>query len=243
MRSLSAHELIEAWDGAEAEAAHPRLERLLRMAVDSDDIDGDTLGRRNQRLIGLRRLLCGSQPIEVAARCRCGVENELTVPAEAIEAAPVPPPGARAIVEIAGRAIPARPPTMADLPAIAGFADAGLARSALLARCLDGAGGDDLGDPEAVLATLGEQFEAMDPAADLRLSVNCVACGASLSVVVDLAVFVSRDIGRRVATLMDEIDSLARAYGWSENAILALPPGRRRRYVAIVRGEGTGGAG
>jgi hypothetical protein len=242
MRPLSAYDLIDAWDGPEAETPHARLERLLRSVVEGDDIDGDTLGRRNQRLIGLRRLLCGSRPLEVAARCRCGVENELTVPAEAIDTAPVPPPEARTTVEIAGRTISARPPTMTDLSAIAGFADPDKARAALLARCVDGAINDDLNAPDAVLAALAARFEAMDPAADLRLSVNCVGCAAPLSVMVDFAVFVSRDIGRQVAALMGEIDCLARAYGWSETAILALPPGRRRRYIAMVRGEPIGGA-
>ena len=74
-----------------------------------------------------------------------------------------------------------------------------------------------------------------------RLSVDCVGCGAPLLVVVDLAMFVGRDIARQVKDLTGEVDSLARAYGWSEAEILALPPVRRHRYVAMLRGEMFGG--
>ena len=241
MRPLSAHDLMAAWDGPETETPHARLERLLSMVVNDDDLGRDSLGRRNQRLIGLRRALCGPQPIEVIARCGCGTENEITLPSEAIETAPVPAPHQRTTVAIGGRTVTARLPTMADLNAIASLGDSAEAKAALLARCLDSANDDDPIDPDRLLAVLAERFEAMDPVADLRMSVRCVGCDAPLSVVVDLASFVSRDIGRQVVTLMGEVDCLARAYGWAEADILALPLPRRRRYVAMVRGEPLGG--
>lgn len=243
MRSLSASELIEAWDGPEAETSHARLERVLGVVLDAAELRRDTLGRRNQRLIALRRSLCGPRPVEVAARCQCGIDNEATVPVDAIEAAPVPAPDQRTAVAIGGRTVSARPPVMEDLMAIAGFRDLGQAAAALLARCVDAANDDDLAEPGPLVAALAERFEAMDPAADVRLSIRCVGCGTPLSVVVDLAASVSRDIAHQVAALMAEIDCLARAYGWSEAAILALPPGRRRRYVAMVQGETLGGIG
>ncbi len=248
MRALSALALVEAWDGPVAETAHARLDRVLRMVVDGDDIASDTLGRRNQRLIALRRHLCGPRPIEAVARCGCGADNEVSIPSDAIEAAPVPAPGARITVEVGGRTVNARLPNMADLAAIAGLADADRACAALLARCTDASheGGDNddaVIDPDAVLAALAGRFDAMDPAADVRLAIHCVGCGTPLSVVIDFAAFVSRDIGQQVMRLLSEIDCLARAYGWTETAILALPPARRQRYVAMVRGEPVGGIG
>ena len=249
MRALSALALVEAWDGPVAETAHARLDRVLRMVVDDEDIANDTLGRRNQRLIALRRHLCGPRPIEAVARCGCGADNEVSIPADAIEAAPVPAPGTRITVEVGGRTVNARPPNMADLAAIAGLADADIACAALLARCTDASndgGGDDddsITDPDAVLTALAARFYAMDPAADVRLAIHCVGCGTPLSVVIDFAAFVSRDIGQHVMRLLSEIDCLARAYGWTETAILALPPARRQRYVAMVRGEPVGGIG
>lgn len=239
MRSLPALELIEAWEAPPGEPAHLRLGRLLAQALDGEDIGADTLGRRNQRLIALRRALCGSRPILAAARCDCGVDNEVTVPADAIEAAPTPSHGAQVTVQVGGRRLVARLPTMADLAAVAPLGSPGAARAALLARCAE-PGGEPL-DPEAALATLGTCFEAIDPAADVRLSVTCAGCAAQLSVLVDLAEFVGRDVGHHVAALLGEVDCLARAYGWSEADILALPPGRRHRYVSLVRDQPMGG--
>ena len=87
MRPLTALELIEAWDAPAPQpkplSAHFRLERLLAVALDGEDIGSDTLGRRNQRLIALRRALGAVRPIEAVAHCGCGVENEVAVPAEA----------------------------------------------------------------------------------------------------------------------------------------------------------------
>jgi hypothetical protein len=34
--------------------------------------------------------------------------------------------------------------------------------------------------------------------------------------------------------LMGEVDALARAYGWPEQAILQLSPARRARYLEMV---------
>jgi hypothetical protein len=33
---------------------------------------------------------------------------------------------------------------------------------------------------------------------------------------------------------MAEVDTIARAYGWTEAEILALPADRRRRYLALA---------
>ena len=239
MRPLSAAVLMEAWDAPAPEGVHVRLERLLSVALDGADISGDTLGRRNQRLIALRRSLGMLRPIEAKGRCGCGVDNEVIIPADAIEAAPTPPTGAVVSVEVDGRTLLARLPTMADLASVASMTDPAAAGAALVRRCLDPAN-DDAVNSETVLLALGSAFEAVDPAADIRLAVTCAGCGEPLRVAVDLANFIGRDVAAQLAGLTGEIDALARAYGWSEADILALPPVRRRRYVAMVRGEMLG---
>ena len=242
MRSLSPLELIEAWDAPTAPAAHFRIEALLQAALDGRDISGDTLGRRNQRLLDLRRALGVGRELEAVARCGCGVENELTVPVAAIAGAPTPAPGDRAVVDLDGRRLVARLPTMADLAAVAPIGDPRAAADALLIRCLDPANDHPPLDTAAALRALGPRLEALDPAADIKLAVACVGCGAALTVSVDLALFIGREIGRLVATLLGEVDCLARAYGWTETEILALPASRRCRYVALVRGDSLGDA-
>jgi hypothetical protein len=49
-----------------------------------------------------------------------------------------------------------------------------------------------------------------------------------------VAAFVWEEIEACAARLLDDVHVLARAYGWSERAILALPEMRRAAYLERV---------
>lgn len=234
MRRLSEAELLAVWDGSvPGEPPHARLGRVLASALPGEPLATDTLGRRNQRLIALHADLVGG-PIAARAACvHCHTDNEFEVPADAIAAAPAPTSDARATLDWDGARIVARLPTMADLDAVAGLAPSD-ARGTLLAMCANALVEDE------VSSALAEAFEALDPAAVVRLSISCAGCDAPLSVDVDLAAFVEASIEARVEVHLSEIDIVARAYGWSEAEILALSPARRARYVARLSGEPSG---
>ena len=53
---------------------------------------------------------------------------------------------------------------------------------------------------------------------------------------VDIARILATEIVIAADTLMDDIHDLALAYHWSEEAILALAPVRRRGYLQRLRG-------
>jgi hypothetical protein len=70
----------------------------------------------------------------------------------------------------------------------------------------------------------------------------CPACGAPVEALFDVPAFVVPELRRQAVEVYTEVHLLARAYGWSEAVILALPGARRRRYAELVREGQAGGA-
>lgn len=224
MGTLGAADLVDMWTPRERGAAHGRLAPLLALEAEGVAIGNDTLGARNQRLLAFHRTYVGAAMEARVACAACGTANEFPVPAEAILACPAP--SANAPVKVGHARL--RLPRMDDLEAVAGEVDP---PAALLARChISGA------LPSATAA--GSAFEAADPAAAVQVKVACAQCGSVARASVDVAAFVAAALDQLVDGLIHDVDRLARAYGWAEREILALPAGRRRRYVALAAGAG-----
>src|SRR6185436_19956557 len=70
----------------------------------------------------------------------------------------------------------------------------------------------------------------------LDCETSCPACGTRLELSLDARDLVvpERDVADYAARLTTEVHQLARAYGWSEESILAMGPVRRRRYLSLV---------
>lgn len=229
MQIRAVEQLVAVWDGgAQNEPPHSRLGRVLERLMPDAPLTDDTLGRRNQRLIALHGEIVGGAIEAVAACPACATENEFDVPITAIAEASVPPVGGH----VAAGGLRARVPVMADLAAIAGLPPEMAART-LLRRCLDGA---PLTIDDVTLAALGAAFEQADPAAVVRLASACAQCGATMTVEVDIAAFVAGAVERKVAAQLMQVAVLARAFGWSESEILALPAARRVRYMMMIEG-------
>lgn len=234
MAPLSAAQLIALWEPSSAAPAHQRLEPLLAVLHPGEAIDRDTLGARNRRLLALHAAL-GDGPIEARLRCdQCGTDNSFAVPAADILACPVPDPAVRVGIRVGSRRLTFRLPCMADLKAVAAC-DPDEALGSIVARCTIGRGADAV--PAAALARLSARFEALDPAARIVVDLGCAECGSALRASVDLAEFVATAVDRLADQLQREIHLIASAYGWTEREILALPPSRRRRYVAMIAAQ------
>jgi hypothetical protein len=74
----------------------------------------------------------------------------------------------------------------------------------------------------------------LDGQADVSLDLNCAACAHRWQAPFDPAAFLLREVAEYAARLTTEVHQLARAYGWSEESILAMGPVRRRRYLSLV---------
>jgi hypothetical protein len=81
-----------------------------------------------------------------------------------------------------------------------------------------------------------DALEALDPNAELSLSVHCGVCGQHSLAQLDLGVLLWDEIDGHAHALLAEVDTLARAYGWTESEVLALSAARRAAYLAMVSG-------
>lgn len=82
-------------------------------------------------------------------------------------------------------------------------------------------------------AAAGEALAEADPLSAFQVSMACPACAREVDLPLDLEGELLRLIGARQTRLLLEIDRLARRYGWCEADILAIPPARRARYMAL----------
>lgn len=134
----------------------------------------------------------------------------------------------------AGRVVRLRVPTTRDL---LHARDSDDVVTALVERCVTEA---DTASPTSALdggelAAVDAELEALAGAAAVSVSALCPSCGAQLSAPVDVADFVWEGVQQQAPVLLADIADLARAFGWTEDAILALPPLRRSHYLALVR--------
>ncbi|MBA2954120.1 hypothetical protein GON03_07290 [Nocardioides sp. MAH-18] len=203
----------------------------LLVALDGPAAARVTLGTHHRELLALHRDLLGTT-LEAVVTCRhCGTDSEFPVPAEAVLDLPAPVPGNVVAVEVGGARETFRLPTVEDLDATRGLAyDDAVRRLAVRTHVGGAAPALDSGD----IARLTAAWDEADPAGDVTVDVDCVGCGVPLAVSVDPAEFVARDLDRFLDRLVREVHALATAYGWTEDAILALPTSRRRRYLELV---------
>ncbi len=88
--------------------------------------------------------------------------------------------------------------------------------------------------PAGLLAAIEAALAAADPLVDTAVRSACPTCGEAAELPVDLEGELLALARRHQDQLLDDVGVLAGAFHWSEKDILALPPRRRRRYLAMV---------
>lgn len=201
-----------------------------------------TVGQREALALRLRAATLGT-PMRATMTCpACGEAMELVLDAAALAAA-APMPTGSGVLEADGFRLACRPVTGEDQEAAASAAEPGSdAGRRLLSRCV--AAVDAEGSPvpiEALPPSVADRAAAfvleLDPASETTLQAHCPACGAPVTGALDAGGFVTAELARRVTSLPAEVLAIARATGWHETAILAMPPARRRRYAALLAPE------
>jgi hypothetical protein len=90
-------------------------------------------------------------------------------------------------------------------------------------------------DPDETLEAEVERWlERHDPLARIDIELACAFCSEQWSRPFDIVEHLWSALRRAGQTLLRDIHVLASAYHWSEADILALPPARRRAYIAMV---------
>lgn len=241
MRALSAQELLDAWEQSLGRPAHERALRLLAACSDetAETLSLLSIGRRDRVLFELRASVFGSRLTSLAACPACGerMEMEMEVGDLLVEQ-PEEQPSSLAL-RAGDYDVRFRLPNSNDLAALAACADATSAASALLARCVIAA---RLGDaevsaaelPPEVLEAVGERMGEADPQGDMRLALNCLACGHAWQEAFDIGQFFWGELNAWAARTLGEVHRLAKAYGWREADILSMSPQRRQMYLEMV---------
>jgi hypothetical protein len=130
---------------------------------------------------------------------------------------------------LAGAAVRFRVPLVADL-----LASASDGRPAVIPaqRCVS---------PPEISRALGRRVDhalsALAPDLNDLLGGACPACGHEVTMRFDPVTYTLVELRTAFSGIHRETHALASAYGWPEEAILALPRGRRQRYASIIADE------
>ncbi|MQA99731.1 MAG: hypothetical protein GEU78_05480 [Actinobacteria bacterium] len=239
---LSAPVMLDLWE--RAEDLRP-VERALALAAaggtppEVAELEALPLGRRDARILRLRRQVVGETLEAIAACPACAELVEFEVDAGALLArdgnATSPAP-----LEKQGFVVGWRPPDSRDVAAASGAADAAAAERVLLERCVafaDAPEGELEGPelPSEVREVLTEAMAAADPLAEVLVDLACPACETGFVADLDLAGFVWEEVRERAQRLLREVHLLALAYGWTEPEVLGLSERRRAEYLRLAR--------
>jgi hypothetical protein len=232
IRVAAAARLIDAWDSGLVQ--HP-VDRALTIAGCYTDLDRRALaalsiGERDALLLEIRRLVAGDRLCGICRCEACGEGNEFDLDA-AVLPRPAAPPDRVVTAMVGGRNLRVRLPNSFDLAAVVDAPDDDAATRAIVERCLL----DEVPIDDHVVGAVDRAMEAAEGVAAVAVNFACSACGAANRAPLDIASFLWVELAERIARVVDDVDILASAYGWSEADILAMPERRRALYVERVR--------
>ena len=239
MRALSAPEMLAVWERGLHRIPLERALLLLESAcpeLDSQALAALSIGRRDARLLKLRRWCFGPR-ITADTECRsCGQKLELDFQLDDLPLEESPGPEEVSIWS-AGGELRFRLLNSLDLAACVGR-DPAAARRQLLRSCYLGGHGtealaaDEL--PGEVEEAVIHELAKADPQAELEITINCPGCGRNSLESFDVLSFFWAEIDTWARRLLRDLHVLASAYGWSESDILSLSPARRQFYLEMV---------
>jgi hypothetical protein len=232
IRMATATQLIDGWDAGLAQ--HP-VDRALTIAGCFTDLDRHQLaalsiGERDALLLEIRRLVAGDRLAGICYCETCGEGNEFELDAADLPRSATPADRVITVV-VGGRSLRARLPDSSDLAAVVDAPGEDEAIRIMVKRCLL----DDEPVEDDEIDAIDRAMEAVEGVAALAVNFACSACGAANRAPLDIASFLWIEISERVARMIDAVEVLAAAYGWSEAEILAMPERRRSLYVERVR--------
>jgi hypothetical protein len=242
-RPLQGDALLSAWERGDRKTWSARgLTLLLAGYPDlaGPDAGAISLAERDRLLLELRRLSFGDTLAAFAFCQECGERLQFELPhATALSALEA---GIRAagMVTVEGWALTLRLAGTADIDDAAADPDIDAARTILLERCVTAACANgtavpyrDL--PEPVRTVAESKLAALHEAVELAVTLTCPGCATSQQVLVDVSSQLWAETRHAARRLLAEVHELAHAHGWSEAAILAMSPPRRRAYLEMLR--------
>ena len=245
MRTLSAQDVVRVWELGQDKLPWYRAWLLLAPAfplMPRSELISLSIGRRNAYLFRLREQLLGPL-LESFVRCpRCQEAIEFRLNAREVCKLDPDVPNRIEHTAVLGQVeFQMRLLDSKDLAAVASETNLESARRQLAARAVLSARREGVEIPFEPLLTsaidsLSEFLSDCDPQSDLRIALSCPACALSWSSPFDIASFLWDEVSTLATRLLNEVHSLATAYGWRESDILAMTSARRHHYLKMVAG-------
>jgi len=240
MQALSPAMICNVWE--QGAGLHPLERALLILDYGCPEHGREaildlSLGARDRLLFDIYRRTFG-EALEAYTECpACHERLEFSLSCAAF----VNDDAARQVstqcVEINGIEFSLRPPNSRDAAAAAGSESLAAAKQTLLTRCATPVARIDHGVdalPESMQREIATAIADLDPQAELLMDLVCPTCGGAWQGVFEIISFLWAEIRARARRLLQEIDVLARTYGWREADILALSDARRSLYVQMA---------
>lgn len=239
VRAITTDVMLSAWEQAYGLGIVAKGLALLALAQPQVPVAGLlewSIGARDGALLALRAQLFGQELKSLVACPACEAQMELAFRVADIQ---VDSPTSVAEIDVScgDRQLALRLPNSADLLALEGLATHQARRREILRRCLrttdtklDAA---DLHDTD--VDALAQRLLDNDPQADVRLALDCAACGHVWSARFDIVTYLWRELDSWAQRLLAEVHLLASAYGWCERDIIGLSPWRRQIYLEMLR--------
>jgi len=243
MRPLTAGKALEAWEQGQRSDLSDRALALLAAAlpeVERERLARLPIGRRDALLMRLRERTFGSvvKGFSQCPQCNTRLEFPLDLRGYDVESN-LRRRVSTGALSAEGFEIRFRLPDGSDLSEISMFPEPEAARRFLAERCILSAERDgrpvsawELPDP--VLERLGAAMEELDPMAYLPLSIDCARCHHQWLVLLDIGTMLWQEISVSAERLLQDVHTLATAYGWSESEILGMSDARRRFYLQQI---------
>lgn len=239
--------LLSAWEQADGLSPTAQAWALLDAdpGLDAGPLDRLSTGARNRRLLELRARLFGPQLSSVVECPQCGerLEFDLMVGELLPAGLDCPEPDTQAVHEAwdGDLHLTFRLPTLQEVSAASATGELEgarrhLRRTSLLRAEQAGVELNLQADALQVWALLDREMEALDPLANLELSLSCPDCGHHWAAPFDVAGYLWTEVRAWGEETLMDVHVLALAYGWPEADILALSPVRRQRYLDLLRG-------
>ena len=227
MRCPEVHEIVNLIDRTRGTSLLDKIRALLDLTCPDGSFESETAGARNSRLLRLRRMTFGRRMACLATCPACAEVMEFDLDTDDFRYQAQTEP---VFVEHDGYELQFRLPTLSDVEAAA---RAPAPARVLMEACLMSPGPVDLDDPDLQDA-VSRGFDRADPLGCITIETACPACTARAMPVLDPAGLLWEEYAASARQIEEDVHILARAYGWAERDIMALPNARRRRYVERI---------
>ena len=239
LRSLSPAVTLDIWE--RGSALHPLDRALLVLDCCFPEYNRETIldlsiGRRDELLFEVYRQTFGDL-LEAYTECPvCHERLEFSISSSTVLNDVIARELPSACVNIDGIEFSIRPINSRDAAVAAAGESIAAAKKTLLARCATPVAGFEgtIDLPEPTQTAIAAQIAALDPHAELLMDLVCPACSNAWEGVFEIIHFLWAQIRSRARRLLQEIDALARVYGWCEADILNMTEARRSLYVQMA---------